>query len=188
MKILGIDPGFASMGLALLETPLAGPSLPGLGERRCISWAELWSSKPDKTVKKWESTNSRLEWLASRLVDLLAQHRVDLIVVEQQQLPTGRLQITTVMNLGRVRGLFDMLSAQGYALLEVHPLTVKKWFTSETRAEKDTVGEVARRLYPEAAPFINAVAKSNQEHITDAIAIAHVGELVWRNPSKRGLD
>ena len=179
MKILGIDPGFAAMGLALLEVG---------SDNRIIEWAELWSSKPDKTVKKWESTNARLEWLASRLVDLLEQRQVDLIVVEQQQIPVGRLQVTTVMNLGRVRGLFDMLSAQGRALLEIHPLTVKKWFTSETRAEKDAVGAVARRLYPEASAFIDAVAKSNQEHITDAIAIAHVGELVWRNPSKRGLD
>lgn len=182
MIVLGVDPGFAALGVAVIATP-QHPM-----EKQKVVLAELWTSKPDKNVKKWESTNARIEWLASRLHDLVQAHRPELIVVEQQQLPVGRLQVTTVMNLGRVRGIFDMLSAQGSALLEVHPLTVKKWFTADARAEKDTIGAEARRLYPEAVGFIEAVAPSSQEHITDAIAIAHVGEMVWRNPSKRGLD
>lgn len=184
MRVLGIDPGFAAMGVARVwwtpwsENPaVLMPRSEGL---------DLWETKPDKTAKKSADSNARIEWYASQLWDLVQSWRPDLIAVEMQAPQANRFNLGVVQNLGRIRGLLDMLSAQGHQVIELHPHQVRRYLDLTIKAEKAEVEEAVCREVSLAREALEKWPPSRREHPADAVAIAFAG--YWeQNKQRRAL-
>mgnify|MGYP000895493772 CR=1 FL=1 len=177
MIVVGIDPGFARMGVAVLEGSFSTPE---------ITTLDLWETEPEKdAVSKADDHSRRLAFYAQRVEDLM-QRWPDAVAIEVQQLPVGRIQISTVMNLGRVRGIFDALTARGVPVMDQQPTNVKKWITADRFASKEAIEAALIARHPMLTQALQKWPKSKREHLTDAVAVATVAWMKLQNPNREG--
>lgn len=116
--LLGIDPGFAAMGIALAEAK--GPKL---------EWIDVFviRTKPSGGKGKWaQDTHDRMNELAHELLKLFRDEDFTVVGVEAGAFPVGQVRYTVIANLGRVRGLFDAFEAVfGFNVVESTTAEVK---------------------------------------------------------------
>lgn len=167
MIVLGIDPGFASIGWALVDTS-AGRLL-DLGVIR---------TKPGAARRKCDDNVTRCEEIASGLSELMSDHvveyvggRVGLVACEAQ---------SWTRNAGSDRGVamaWGVISTLAWLhrapLVQITPQTVKHTLTGKRSASKTEIQtEVGARLEGFAELLGGIRAKGQREHASDAAAVA----------------
>ena len=152
MKVIGIDPGLAKTGFAVVE-PLQK------GGRVCHSGNI--NTNPEYSLEE------RLSTIYHELSGLLQQWTPDLMVLEDvfvmKEFPMAAIQ------LGEVRGVIRLAAKnRGVPISEIKPTEVKSALTGSGRAGKEQIKRVVRRIL-----YIEDKIKS--DHISDAMALALTG-------------
>lgn len=167
MKILGIDTGLASFGIAVADV-----SASGLRFER----VEVWTTKPTakkRRVRKADDTAERVRMLAGCLHQLIAETRPVAVCVEAVALPFGRARSSVVSALGRARGIVDALvEVHRLPVLESTPQEIKRGTAGADNASKDSVRLALEAAYPELAALWPQATLV--EHAADAAASLHV--------------
>lgn len=169
--ILGIDPGFASCGYALLS-PLKG----GKGGAQPIVFSSAGVVRTQKTSRKvplWEDNARRTGDLYGSLKTVLVTHtdsiRPVLFAVEAEswtRMPSDKL-------LGMARGaIYSLAFERGAAIEQYSPKEVKKEFCKSGSAKKTEVEEQLISLHPELEELLDRLPKTQRAHAADAAACA----------------
>ena len=158
MRILGIDPGYDRLGLAVIE---GDPSRPVL----------LWSlcASPAKGTP-----SARLSEVQTFVEKAIRKHKPDLIAIETLFFSTNR---KTALGVAEARGA--VLSAAGKAGLpvaEYAPSTVKLAVTGYGAADKGAIARMVPKL-------LSLPTKKRLDDELDAIAVAIAG-LAQRYPQR----
>lgn len=148
MRVLGVDPGLARTGVAVVE---GVPGALHLVDASCID------THPDTP------TAHRLAQLFSALERLVATHRPDAAAVEQLFFATNR---TTAMRVGEARGVaLCALARSGLDVTDYSPPQVKEAVAGYGGATKTQVARMVRALLR-----VDSIA--GPDDVTDACAVA----------------
>ncbi|MBR0353888.1 MAG: crossover junction endodeoxyribonuclease RuvC [Oscillospiraceae bacterium] len=148
MRILGIDPGIATVGFGVVEA-----------ERNRFRLLQCGVI----TTPAHTSLSSRLDQLYQDMKQLLDAYRPDAVSVEELFFNTN---ITTGIAVAHGRGVILLACQQaGVKIFEYTPLQVKQSVVGYGRAEKKQVMDMVRRLCAlKAAP--------KPDDAADAVALA----------------
>jgi crossover junction endodeoxyribonuclease RuvC len=130
VRILGLDPGTATVGYGLIEIEDGQPSL--------VTYGVLSTSPEDG------STARRLQLVYQGLNELLEQYRPDAAAVEE--LFFGR-NITTAIRVGQARGVLLLaLANAGIPVAEYSPPKIKEAVSGYGKASKQQVQFMVQNL------------------------------------------
>lgn len=148
MRILGIDPGYATIGFGVLETDKS--------RYRLLQCGVI-------TTPAHTSLSSRLLQIYSDLQKLLDAYQPDAVSIEELFFNTN---ITTGIAVAQARGVILLACQQvGLRIYEYTPLQVKQSVAGYGRAEKKQVMDMVRRL-------CNLKAAPKPDDAADAVALA----------------
>ena len=167
--VLGVDPGFASVGYAVLRLESEGETLLRLGVVR----TEKAAAK--RNVKASEDNVSRARELAEAFQGLLDAHDIRLICAETMSYPRNS---ASAAKMALCWGVLAAISQQrGIPIVQATPQEVKKAVTGKKDASKEEVMAAVRRVHPvleapagKRPPLLADVAPSLWEHPYDAVA------------------
>lgn len=151
MIIVGIDPGYATVGFGVVEF--------GGNRYRSLEHGSI-------VTKSGEDFQRRLEIIYDRLAELFERQKPHCISVEKLFFQNNQ---KTAIQVAEARGVI-LLSAQkaGLPVFEYTPLQVKSAITGYGKAEKYQVMEMTRRLL-----CLQEVPKPDDTADALAIAICH---------------
>lgn len=151
MKVLGIDPGTATVGFGVVEQL----GLPGRG-LRLVECGVIRTGARDSLPR-------RLQVIHEGLRELLARHQPHVLAVEDIFYATN---VRTTVVLGHARGVILLAGAEaGITVAEYSPAVVKKTIVGRGAALKPQVGFMVAKLLKLQAPPRPADA-------ADAVAVA----------------
>lgn len=150
MKILGIDPGFERLGIAILEKN-------SRGEKERVLFSECF-----KTSAKLEFSE-RLRLIGKEIKKIIKKYKPEILAIETLFLTTNQ---KTAMRVAETRGvvIYEAIQA-GLKIFEASPPQIKMAITSYGKADKGQVMKMVKMLVE-----IDNSKKSDDE--LDAIAIA----------------
>ena len=151
MKILGIDPGTATIGYGLIETK---------GSKAvCLDVGAV-------TTPKNEADSWRLERIYKEITSLIKKHKPQLIVLEKIYFSKN---IKTAITVAQARGVI-MLAAElaGTKIFECSPQDVKIAVTGYGKADKKQVQSMVKTL-------LNLKSVPKPDDAADALAAALAG-------------
>ncbi len=129
MKVIGIDPGYERMGVAIVEKT-TGPETVLFSD--CV------------TTPKTLSFPDRLVLLGSSFGELLTRFTPDTLAIEKLFITTNQ---KTATNVAEVRGMLIYLArAQGLAIREFTPLEIKMTISGYGKATKNQVTAMVGKL------------------------------------------
>lgn len=129
MIILGIDPGYATIGFGLLEC--------NRGKFRTLHYGVI-TTPPDMEF------DGRLEMIYNDLTLLLAKAKPDAVAIEQLFFFSNK---TTAIDVAQARGVIVLAVKQAHIPIhEYTPLQVKMGVVGYGRAEKHQVMEMTRQI------------------------------------------
>lgn len=148
MKILGIDPGFERLGIAILEKN---------GKKETVLFSECF-----KTSAKLEFSE-RLNLIGEEVKKIIKKYGPKVLAIETLFFTTNQ---KTVMHVAEARGVVIYECAKaGMKIFEASPPQIKIATTGYGKANKEQVMKMVRLLVD-----IEKTKKSDDE--LDAIAIA----------------
>jgi len=148
MRILGIDPGIATIGFGVIESDK--------NRQRLISCGAI-------TTPAHTSLSSRLDLIYRDLTELLETIKPDSIAIEELFFNTN---ITTGISVAHGRGVILLACHKaGIPIAEYTPLQVKQAVVGYGRAEKTQVMDMVKRM-------LNLSAPPKPDDAADAVAIA----------------
>jgi crossover junction endodeoxyribonuclease RuvC len=158
MLILGIDPGTATTGYALINTSNKKVDV--------VDWGLIETDKNN-------SLGLRLVNIYRKMSKLVKEHRPDLVAIEKIFFATNA---KTAISVGQAQGvMFYCFAVNKVEMFEYAPGTIKKVVAGSGRADKKDVQKALR------AVFGNKVrsAKKKKTHFDDAadaiaVALCHV--------------
>lgn len=165
MRVLGIDPGTATVGYGVVERPLSRGTMARLVECGVLR-------TPPRGL-----LHHRLAVIYQGLRELIERHHPDVVAVEGI---FYRTNVRTTVVLGHARGVILLAAAQaGVAVAEYSPAVVKKTVVGRGGALKPQVGYmVAKLLQLRAAP--------RPADAADAVAVALTHLLTGTGPNGHG--
>ncbi len=175
MTLLGIDPGLAALGLAVVELEPHG----GTRVRR-VGVVRTAPSPKRRRLRAADDLGDRLRILAValhahflELTDLVA------VCVESKAIPFrgGRMMVkpSAVSALGRVRGLVDAYAVErGLPIIEEAPQTLKLLTAGRKDASKAEVQAALERRFLEVRGMW-PTQRTLVEHASDALAAVVAG-------------
>jgi len=158
IKVVGIDPGLAATGVAVVK-----------GEGLCVSSFSYGAIKTTSCQKLQE----RLNIIYSSLLSVLEAEQPDLMVVEDvfsvERFPQSGI------SLGKVTGVILLAGChKNIPIMEVSVREAKQILTGSGRAGKKQLEESVRRRLNHSAPI-------KPYHSSDAMALAMIGLFRWGN-------
>ena len=160
MRILGIDPGIATIGFGLVEADKGNASM--------LSYGAI-------TTPAGLPLSKRLYQIDRDMEELIAQLKPDVIAVEELFFNTN---ITTGISVAHGRGVLLCAAERcGIPLYEYTPSQVKLAVTGYGKAEKRQVMDMTRRLLK-----LNAVPKPDDAADALALALCHARSFTSRLP------
>ena len=148
MRILGIDPGIATIGFAVLDVERS--------QYRLLQCGVI-------TTPAHTSLSSRLDQIFQDMKQLLDAFKPDAVSIEELFFNTN---ITTGIAVAHGRGVILLACQQaGVRIFEYTPLQVKQAVVGYGRAEKKQVMDMVRRL-------CNLKAAPKPDDAADAVALA----------------
>jgi len=152
IKAIGVDPGLASTGFAIVEALARGG--------RACQWGTV-------TTSSNLSLSERLGIIYSQLSEIVTQWHPQLLVMEDvfvyNKFPKAAIQ------LGAVRGvIFLAAQHQEITVCELKPTEVKSALTGNGRASKQHVGKMTQKI-------LNMREAITSDHASDAMALAITG-------------
>jgi len=157
MIILGIDPGLATVGFAVIKKPTDNSLKPKVIDFGCI------------TTESFTPTGERLKKIHDEINKLIKKHRPALISIESIYFFKN---LKTAMPVSQAKGAILLTCAQkNIPVLEFTPLQMKMAIAGYGRAEKKQVQEMMKSLFD----FNNLDLKEKnrkRDDATDALGIA----------------
>ena len=158
IKVVGIDPGLAATGVAVVK-----------GEGLCVSSFSYGAIKTASCQKLQE----RLNVIYSGLLSVLEAEQPDLMVVEDvfsvEKFPQSGI------SLGKVTGVILLAGChKNIPIMEVSVREAKQILTGSGRAGKKQLEESVRRRLNHSTPI-------KPYHSSDAMALAMIGLFRWDN-------
>ena len=151
MRILGIDPGIATIGFGVLESEKNSHKLINCGVI---------------TTPAHTSLSSRLEQIYDDMISLLDLFKPDAVSIEELFFNTN---ITTGISVAHGRGVILLACRKyGVKVYEYTPLQVKQAVVGYGKAEKRQVMDMTRRLL-----HMEQVARPDDAADAIAIALCH---------------
>lgn len=148
LRVVGIDPGLANLGLGAVEEVGNEPRL--LGSR-------LVKTSPRQAAAQ------RLLNLRLTVSEFVAEHRPEAIVIEGQYFHQQR---EVAFKVGQAVGVVLLAAAEsGVSVFEYGPLQVKQALVGTGRADKAQVAFMVRAL-------LKLSATPSSDHVADALALA----------------
>lgn len=148
MVILGVDPGTARVGWAVVEIQ---KSLPVSHDFGCIM------------TRKTDEPQKRLLLIYNALRRLIADHSPDCIAVEDLFFATN---LKTAISVSQSRGMVLLIGAQaGISVVSYTPLAVKRTICGDGHADKTQITNMVMRLLRLRKP-------PKPDDTADALAIA----------------
>lgn len=149
MRILGIDPGFERLGVAIIEK--------NKNEKECVVFSECF-----KTSAKLPF-GERLVLIGEEVNNIIKKYKPEVLAIETLFLTTNQ---KTVMHVAEARGVVVYeASKSSLKIFEASPPQIKIATTGYGKATKEQVMKMVKLLVT-----IDASKKSDDE--LDAIAIA----------------
>ncbi|MCS7274476.1 MAG: crossover junction endodeoxyribonuclease RuvC [Candidatus Bipolaricaulota bacterium] len=161
MRVLGIDPGLATTGYALLEGARA-PSVIEVGVIR---------------TSAEEPLSERLHTLYSDVRRLIEEYRPDVLAIEELFFSQNR---TTAMVVAQARGVV-LLAAHGLTVASYTPLQVKLRIAGYGHAKKPQIQKMIQR-------WLKLKELPKPDDAADALAVALCYLLERRSPLRRALS
>ena len=157
MRVLGIDPGFERLGIAILESAQGGSAS---SRKEKVLFSECF-----KTSSKLEFAE-RLSLIGEEIRKVIKKYKPEVLAIETLFLNTNQ---KTVMRVAEARGVVVYEAARaGLKIFEATPLQIKIATTSYGRASKEQMIKMVKILVD-----VDNLKKSDDE--LDAIAIALTG-------------
>ena len=151
MRVLGIDPGIATIGFGVLESEK--------NSHKLIKCGVI-------TTPAHTSLSSRLEQIYDDMLQILELFQPDAVSIEELFFNTN---ITTGIAVAHGRGVILLACQQaGVQIYEYTPLQVKQAVVGYGRAEKKQVMDMVRRLCR-----LNAVPRPDDAADAAALALCH---------------
>lgn len=156
IRILGIDPGYERLGVAVLER-VADAKGYGGPKKECVVFSECF-----KTSSKLEFSK-RLLLLGSEVKKVIKKHKPGVLSIETLFLNTNQ---KTVMHVAEARGvvIYESIRA-GLKIFEATPLQIKVATTGYGRADKRQILKMVKML-------VDISNEKTSDDELDAIAIA----------------
>ena len=151
MIIIGIDPGYERLGIAVLEKSIA------TGNKECLLFSECFKTS---TKLKFEE---RLQKVGNEIKKIIKKYKPEILAIETLFLNTNH---KTVMHVAEVRGviIYEGMGA-GLKVFEASPPQIKIATTGYGRANKEQMMKMIKILIK-----VDKKIKSDDE--LDAMAIA----------------
>ena len=136
MKILGIDPGLATIGLGLIEVDTRRPKV--------LEWLTIETATGLALA-------DRLREIQEDLLTYLRDQKPNLVVVEKLFFATN---VQTAIDVAQARGvIIAQIATEGIDLIEPTPLQLKSCIAGDGSASKSQIQEmVMRELQLEQKP------------------------------------
>ncbi len=149
MRILGIDPGLATVGWGIIDVERGKPKVVSYG---------VISTPKDKKLP------DRLSIIEEDIKSVIEKYKPDEIALEELFFNTN---ITTGINVAQARGviLLTAVKACGGRLFEYTPLQIKQALTGYGRAEKRQIQEMTKT-------FLGLSKIPKPDDAADALAVA----------------
>lgn len=156
MIILGIDPGYERLGIAVLERVASAKSY-GVPKKECVIFSECF-----KTLAKLEFSE-RLNLIGKEVKKIIQKYNPGVLSVETLFLNTNQ---KTAMRVAEARGVIIYEAARaGLKIFEASPLQIKIAVTGYGRASKEQIIKMVKILVDVEK------SKTNDDEL-DAVAIA----------------
>jgi crossover junction endodeoxyribonuclease RuvC len=153
VRVLGVDPGTATLGYGVVEADARGPA-------RLVECGVV-------RTRAGDALPARLRIIHDGIAALLARHRPDVVAVESAFYGKN---VRTTLVLGHARGVILLAAEQaGLPIAEYDPRMVKKAVTGQGAALKPQVGYMVAQILRLKAPPTPADAADGV-----AIAMTHV--------------
>jgi len=150
MKILGIDPGTAIMGVGILEKN---------GNKIKVVYYDAITTP--KIAKE-----QRLKIIFQKLNNIIAREQPELVAVEELFFSKN---VKTAINVGEARGVSLLVAAlSNLPVLELKPVEVKNIVTGYGHAPKSQVEYMITKL-------LGLKETPKPDDVADALAIAYAG-------------
>lgn len=161
MVILGLDPGFANLGWALLDTSGAHQVCLGAGVIR---------TKPDRTAKRCDDNIGRCTIIFDALSRLHKRHCFVFIAAEAQSWTRhANADRAVAMAWGVIAAAAEQYNCP---VIQLRPQDVKKKLTGSASTSKAVLQNHLQLTVREARAHFSSLAKSHQNHASDALAVA----------------
>lgn len=152
MVILGIDPGLATTGYAVISKERGG-------KLNSLDWGIIETNKT-------ASFSHRLETIARDLNRLISRHRPDAAAVESLFFATNQ---KTALQVAQARGVILLtLQQKKIRLIEFTPLQIKSQITNYGHASKQQMQSMVKRL-------LGLKSIPRPDDAADALALAICG-------------
>lgn len=174
MVLIGVDPGLAALGLAVVELGDSGAWV------RSLEVIRTQPSQKKRRLRAGDDLGDRVRFIAAAILARLQElPNLVAICVESKAIPFrgGRMMVkpSVVSALGRVRGLLDAFAVvRGLPVLEETAQELKRLTTGRRDASKAEVQAALELRFPESRTLWPK-QKTLQEHAADALAAAVVG-------------
>jgi len=130
MRVLGIDPGTASMGFALVEGDA------GRSDQAVLVECGVIRTRPPTPMAE------RLGQIHAAISELIAELKPDCVAVEELFFSSN---VTTALSVGQARGVVMLAAAQaGLDVAEYKPNAIKQCLTGYGAADKRQVQDMLR--------------------------------------------
>jgi crossover junction endodeoxyribonuclease RuvC len=157
MIIIGLDPGTAITGFAVIEKKGIRDEKPRVIDFGCI------------TTEAFDSAGDRLKIIHNELNKLISHHKPDLISVESLFFFKN---LKTVMPVSQAKGVILLTAAKkNIPVCEFTPLQVKMTIAGYGRAEKKQVQEMTKKLL-DLSGFDLKEKNRKKDDASDALGIA----------------
>ena len=157
MLILGIDPGYDRLGIAILEKPAKG-------KETVVFSACLQTSSKD-------SIYERLKAVGSAVAETIEKHRPDVLAMESLFLSANQ---KTAMRVAEARGIviYEATKA-GLPIFEYSPMQIKTAVTGDGSSDKG-------RMIKMVGLLVDLPKKKSLDDEYDAVAVALTHSAVSR--------
>lgn len=162
IRLLGIDPGFSSVGWAIVEHhPDAGVRLVSLGVMRTKK------ATRKQNVLAAADNFRRAQEIGRELGALMLSARVDVVCAEAMSFPrSSSVAAKMAMCWGVLAQLCETLSLP---LTQASPQQIKRSVTGNAAASKDDVAAALSLRFPDTVALVASVPASLHEHAHDAV-------------------
>lgn len=165
VRILGIDPGFASIGVVIVEVSSA--------IKPALLYGDVWhtskSAKKQQVLAAHDNVR-RTRLVARQFLSLIDQFQVKLIAAEYMSFPRNASNAAKMaLCWGAIGTICEVRDPM--PLLQASPQNVKKSLCGSADASKEDVWKAACMHYPNLEAMLEAQAKADREHLGDAAAV-----------------
>lgn len=159
MRILGIDPGFERLGVAILEKNTTDP-------KEHVVFSECFKTPSSMPFAE------RIQLIGAEIREKIKKYRPEILAIETLFLTNNQ---KTVMRVAEARGvvLYEAVNA-GLQIFELSPLQIKMSITGYGRADKKQILKMVKML-------VKIEDSKNSDDELDAIAVALAGFAETKN-------